>query len=202
MGNCKLFLSLDQPHSSTQPSLSSVRPVHYLQLIVYPCCYHTFARLHISCLLQVKRGEHGPFIQLTMLPNTCNLDQKPHAAAFILGPRPTLLRPWSRPSLALTCRSSPGDCPRPAGPQCWSSSEPGSTWAWLSSPAGFCPVCSRTLILTRRRRTPPHPRACRLPHVTALGALSHAEGRKAAPAYYAPDGVATSRGKWIKQNRL
>ena len=96
MGNCKLFLSPDQPHSSTQPSLSSVRPVHYLQLIVYPCCYHTFARLHISCLLQVKRGEHGPFIQLTMLPNTCNLDQKPHAAAFILGPRPTLLRPWSR----------------------------------------------------------------------------------------------------------
>lgn len=131
-------------------------------------------------------------------PRRCVYPRAPPHIAPPVAPPPS--KP--RPSLALTCRSSPGGCPRPAGPQCWSSSEPGSTWAWLSSPAGFCPVCSRTLILTRRRRTPPHPRAYRLPHVTALGSSSHAERRKAAPAYYALEGVATSRGKWIKQSRL
>ena len=89
-----------------------------------------------------------------------------------------------RPSLALTCRSSPGGCPRPVGPHCWSSSEPGSTWAWLSNPTGFCPACRRTLVLTGRRRTPPSPRACSVPDVRAPRASSRARVLRAGPRYH------------------
>lgn len=78
-------------------------------------------------------------------------------AAFIIGPRPLQAPPpcTPRPALALTCRSSQGGCRRPVGRQCWSSSEPSSTWAWLSSPVEFCTVCSYTLVVAGSHRTRP-----------------------------------------------
>ena len=133
--------------------------------------FSTSAPLHVLCLLLKIPSLHFANPVSRYLRDGPGAGQR---GSYPRAPPPQAPPRKPRPALALTCRSSQGGCQRPVGPQCWSSSEHGNTWAWLFKPVESCPVCSRTLLLAKLHRTRPHPHALCPPHVMALEASSRA----------------------------